>query len=171
MAISLAPFVPSPHEIVKRMLEIAVVGSNDAVFDLGCGDGRILITAVKDFGAKNAVGFEMREDLYKQAMEEIRKQGLENKISIVNNDVFTGNLSEATVITLYLTTSGNEKLKPKLASETLKGTRIVSHDFEITGWHPSKKENFNGHTLYLYTIPDATTFPEEKSSFFKRFSF
>ena len=171
MAISLAPFVPSPHEVVKRMLEIAAVGNNDTVFDLGCGDGRVLIAAVKDFGAQKAVGFEMREDLYKQAMQEISKQGLENKISIINNDVFTGNLSEATVVTLYLTTSGNERLKPKLASETLKGTRIVSHDFEITSWHPSKRESFYGHTLYLYTIPEAISINEEKSSIFKRFSF
>lgn len=171
MAISLAPFVPSPHEVVKRMLEVATVGNNDIVFDLGCGDGRILIAAVKDFGAKKAIGFEMRQDLYKQAIQEISKQGLENKISIVNNDIFTSKLSDATVITLYLTTSGNEKLKPKLASETLQGTRIVSHDFEITGWYPSKKENFYGHTIYLYIIPDAINIHKEKSSLFKRFFF
>ena len=165
---SLAPFVPSPHEIVRKMLELAAVGSTDTVFDLGCGDGRILIAAVNDFGAKKAVGYEMREDLYKQAMQEIKKQGLETKISIVNNDVFTGNFSAATVITLYLTTSGNGKLKPKLADEANLGVRIVSHDFEITGWYPSRKENFYGHTIYLYTIPDAKTIQAEKRSIFKR---
>lgn len=168
MATSLAPFVPSPPEIVKRMLEVATVRDVDVVYDLGCGDGRILIAAVKDFGAKKAIGFEMRDDLYKQALQEVKKQGLESKISITNGDALAGNLSEATVITLYLTTSGNEKLKPKLINETCNGTRIVSHDFEITGWVPSKKESFYGHSIYLYTIPDSLSVLEEKSSYFKR---
>jgi tRNA G46 methylase TrmB len=154
MTISLAPFIPSPHEIVKKMLELASVRNTDVVFDLGCGDGRILIAAVKDFGAKKAVGYELKEDLYKQAIREIKKQGLESEISIVNNDVFTGNLSEATVITLYLTTSGNGKLKPKLVDEANQDVRIISHDFEITGWYPTKKESFHGHTIYMYTISD-----------------
>lgn len=169
MTMSLAPFVSSPHDIVRRMLEVANVGGEDTVFDLGCGDGRILIAAVKDFGAKKAVGFEMREDLCKQALQEVKKQGLESRISIINSDIFAGNLSEATVITLYLTTSGNEKLRPKLVSESHRGTRIVSHDFEIIGWHPSKKDNFYGHSIYLYTIPEALVVHEEKTPAFKRF--
>ena len=109
------------------------MGSSDTLFDVGCGDGRILIAAVKDFGAKKAVGFEMRDDLYRQAVQEVSRQGLEDRISIINNDVFTGNLSEATVITLYLTTTGNEKLKPKLAEGARQWTRIVSHDLSKAG--------------------------------------
>ncbi|UCH02913.1 MAG: SAM-dependent methyltransferase [Candidatus Bathyarchaeota archaeon] len=166
---SLAPFVPTPREIVKKMLEIAHVSSDDVVFDLGCGDGRILITAIQDFGAKKAIGFEMREDLYKQALQEIRKQSLENRITIINGDVFTSNLSEATVITLYLTTSGNEKLKPKLSNETNPGTRIVSHDFEISGWYASKREKFFGHAIYLYNVPEAHNVKVEKRSFLRKF--
>ncbi len=165
---SLAPFVPSPIEIVKRMLQIAEVGSEDTVFDLGCGDGRILIAAVKDFGAKRAVGFEMREDLYKQALLQVKKQGLEDRISIANSNVLAGDISEATVITLYLTTYGNEKLKPKLGSEARQGTRIISHDFEFSKWHASKSELYFAHTLYLYTIPEALTIHDEKPSLLKR---
>lgn len=165
---SLAPFVPSPFEIVKRMLEIANVGREDTVFDLGCGDGRILITAVKNFDAKKAVGFELREDLYKQALQEVKKQGLESRISIINGDALAGSISEASVITLYLTTYGNEKLKPKLSSEARQGTRIISHDFEFSKWHVSKSEIFFSHKLYLYAIPEALIIHDEKPSLLKR---
>lgn len=165
---SLAPFVPTPIEIVKRMLEIAHVGHEDNVFDLGCGDGRILITAIKDFNAKKAVGFEMREDLYKRATQEVKKQDLEDRISIINGNALEGDISEASVITLYLTTYGNEKLKSKLGSEAHKGTRIISHSFEFSQWHPTKSEVYFEHKLYLYTIPEALNIPDNKPSLLKR---
>lgn len=160
MTTSLAPFVPSQHTIVQRMLEIGQVDSNDVLFDLGCGDGRILIMAVKDFGAKKAVGYEMRKDLYENVLQEVKKQQLEDRIKVVNDDLLKADISEATIITLYLTTSGNDKLKPKLSGEAKAGTRVVSHDFDFNGWSYLKKEGFSGHTIYLYKLPDA--FKEEK---------
>jgi tRNA A58 N-methylase Trm61 len=140
---------------VRKMLEIAMVGPLDVVYDLGCGDGRILIAAVKDFEAKEAVGYEIREDLYKAALREVERQNLKNRVKIINGDLFNADISNATVITLYLTTTANERLKDKLKSEAKNGTRIVSHDFSISGWEPVRKENFNDHTIYLYAIPQS----------------
>jgi ubiquinone/menaquinone biosynthesis C-methylase UbiE len=154
---SLAPFVPSRPEVVKRMLEIANVGSDDVVFDLGCGDGRILMMAVNEFNAKKAIGYEMRRDLYQQTLNEIIKQDLTDKISVINGDLLEADLSQATVITLYLTTSGNERLRPKMEKEIQNKTRIVSHDFSITKWIPSRKEEFFSHSIYLYIMPEAVT--------------
>ena len=163
---SLAPFVPSRHEVVKRMLEVAHVGSNDVVFDLGCGDGRILIMAVNDFGAKKAIGYEMRRDLYQRTLNEIIKQDLTDKISIIHGDLLEADLTQATVITLYLTTSGNERLRPKMEKEIKNKTHIVSHDFRITKWSPSIKEEFYSHSIYLYVMPDAGTKKEHKNAQF-----
>ncbi|MEM3507263.1 MAG: rRNA adenine N-6-methyltransferase family protein [Candidatus Bathyarchaeia archaeon] len=152
---SCAPFVSSPPEVVKKMLEIANVGPNDVVYDLGCGDGRILFMAVKDFNAKKAVGYEIREDLYKSTLSEIQKQNLIGRVQVINKDLFKADISEATVITLYLTSIANERLKQKLIDEARYGTRVVSHDFRIAGWQASKEESFNNHVIYLYTLPYA----------------
>jgi 16S rRNA A1518/A1519 N6-dimethyltransferase RsmA/KsgA/DIM1 with predicted DNA glycosylase/AP lyase activity len=152
---SCAPFVSSPHDVVKKMLEVARASKDDVLCDLGCGDGRILTTAVKDFGIKSAVGYEIREDLFKQASGEVEKLRLMEKVHIFNKDLFQADLKDATLITLYLTTYANERLKPKLRSEARPGSRIVSHDFMINGWKPSRKENYNEHTIYVYSIPDA----------------
>jgi len=152
---SCAPFVSSPIEVVRKMLEIANVGPNDIVYDLGCGDGRILFTAVKEFNAKKAVGYEIREDLYKLTLNEIQKQNLMERVQVINKDLFKADISEATVITLYLTSMANERLKQKLINEARYGTRIVSHDFSIGGWYASKKETFGNHVIYLYTLPYA----------------
>lgn len=165
MVNSLAPFVPSRPEVVKKMLEIAYVGPKDTVIDLGCGDGRILIAAVKDFGVERAIGYEMRKDLYKQTLNDIKKQNLEDNITLINDDLLKADLSQATVITLYLTTSGNERLKPKLEKETKNRSRIVSHDFSITGWRPSMKEEFSSHIIYLYTMPESISKKESNSRF------
>lgn len=154
MSISLAPYVPSQPDVVRRMLELAQVSKDDVVFDLGCGDGRILISAVKDFGAKKAVGYEMRRDLYQRNLEKIKNEDLEDRIKVINDDLFNADISEATIIALYLTTSGNNRLKPKISQEARAGTRVVSHDFDFTGWSYAKKESFGGHTIYLYRIPD-----------------
>lgn len=161
---SLAPFVPSRHEVVKRMLEVAHVGSDDVVFDLGCGDGRILIMAVNDFGAKKAIGYEMRRDLYQRTLNEIIKQDLTDKISVINGDLLEADLTKATVITLYLTTSGNERLRPKMEKEIQNKTHIVSHDFRIIKWFPSIKEEFYSHSIYLYVMPEAVKKKEHKKS-------
>ena len=141
-------------ETAKRMLEIAEVGPGDVVYDLGCGDARILILAVELFKAKKAVGYEVRKEVYKNALQEVKGRNLEERVTIINGDLFNTDLSEATVITLYLTYGANKKLKPKLEREAKPGTRIMSHDFEISGWKPTRNERLRGDTIYLYVVPD-----------------
>ena len=147
---SFVPFVATPPDVVKRMLELANVNFQDVLYDLGSGDGRILITAIKEFNAKKAVGIELRDDLAKNTMEEIKKQAFEDKIVVIKDDFHKIPISDADVITLFLTTAANERLKPKLERELKSGTRIVSHDYEIVGWKPNKSENLGQHTIYLY---------------------
>jgi predicted RNA methylase len=139
------------------MLELAELKPGEIFFDLGAGDGRTVIMAAKTFGAR-AVGVEMREDLAKRAMGVIHDNGLSDKVTIVNGDMFKVDLTSADVVYLYLTTSANEKIKPKMEAELKKGVRVVSHDYEIVGWKPVKVDNFvenpsmgyPSHTIYLY---------------------
>jgi predicted RNA methylase len=154
---SLAPFVPSPLPVIEHMLKLAELKPGEVLFDLGSGDGRTVTMAAENFGAR-AVGVELREDLAKKALSTINENGLANRITIVNGDMFSVNLKSADVVFLYLTTSANEKIRSKLESELKKGVRIVSHDYEIVGWKPIKIDNFcenpkigyPSHTLYLY---------------------
>jgi len=154
---SIAPYVPSPLPVIRQMLVLAELKPGEVFFDLGAGDGRAVIMAAKDFGAR-AVGVELREDLVKKALSSIYEHSLQNRTTIVNSDMFTVDLSSADVVFLYLTTSANEKVRPKLKAELKKGTRVVSHDYEVVGWTPSKVENFcenpklryPSHTLYVY---------------------
>jgi tRNA A58 N-methylase Trm61 len=142
------------------MLLMAGLKPGEVFFDLGAGDGRTVIMAAKDFGAR-AVGVELREDLVKKALGTVYEGGLQDRITIVNGDMFNVDLTSADVIFLYLTTSANEKVKPKLEAELKRGVRIVSHDYEIVGWKPLKVENFcenqllgyPSHTIYLYVKP------------------
>jgi predicted RNA methylase len=139
------------------MLRLAELRAGEVFFDLGSGDGRTVIMAAKEFGAR-AVGVELREDLAKKALSTIYELSLQDRITIVNGDMFNVDLTSADVIFLYLTTSANEKVRPKLDSELKRGVRIVSHDYEIVGWKPIKVENYcenetlgyPSHTLYLY---------------------
>ena len=153
----LAPFVPSPLPVIEHMLKLAELQPGEVLFDLGAGDGRTVTMAAKIFGAR-AVGVELREDLAKKALISINETSLANRITIINGDMFNVNLKSADVVFLYLTTSANEKIRPKLENELKKGVRVVSHDYEIVGWRPIKIENFcenpkigyPSHTLYLY---------------------
>ena len=155
-----APFVPSPVPVVQFMLKIADLKAGEVLFDLGAGDGRSVILAAKAFGAR-AVGIELREDLAKKALSTIHNNSLSDRVTIVNDDMFNVNLTSADVVFLYLTTSANEKIRPKLEAELKKGVRVVSHDYEIVGWKPLKVENFcenpkvgyPSHTIYLYSKP------------------
>ena len=155
----LAPYVPSPLPVIEQMLRIANLKPGEVLFDLGSGDGRTVTMAAKNFSAR-AVGVELREDLAKKALNSIHEEGLANRITIVNGDLFNVNLKSADVVFLYLTTSANEKIRSKLETELKKGVRIVSHDYEIVGWKPTKILNFcenpkigyPTHTIYLYTI-------------------
>jgi len=153
----IAPFVGSPYPVVRSMLTLAEVKPGDLVYDMGCGDGRMVVMAAQEFGAR-AVGIELREDLAKKAMEKVKEEGLEGRVKIVNRDMFTVSIGDADVVTLYLTTSANTQLLPKLESELRKGTRVVSHDYEILKWNPVKVNKFcenptlgyPSHTIYLY---------------------
>jgi tRNA A58 N-methylase Trm61 len=142
------------------MLKLADLKAGEVLFDMGSGDGRTVIMAAKTFGARG-VGIELREDLAKKAMSQIHENGIDDRVTIMNTDMFTVNLTSADVVYLYLTTSANEKIKSKLESDLKKGARIVSHDYEIIGWRPLKVENFcenptlgyPSHTIYLYIKP------------------
>lgn len=139
------------------MLVLVDLKPGEVFFDLGAGDGRTVIMAAEDFGAR-AVGVELREDLVKKALNVVYEKNLQSRVTIVNNNMFSVDLSSADVIFLYLTTSANEKVRPKLDVELKEGGRVISHDYEIVGWKPAKIEKFcenpklgyPSHTLYLY---------------------
>ena len=153
----LAPFVASPTPVVRRMLILAELKPGEVLYDLGSGDGRAVMMAAKDFGAKS-VGIKLRDDLAKRALEGIQQLDLTDKPQIIQKDIFSVDISSADVVFLYLTTSANEKIKPKLEAELKPGARVVSHDYEVLGWKPSKVDNFcenpqlgyPSHTLYVY---------------------
>lgn len=147
----IVPFVPTPQEVVDKMIELAGVQKGDVVYDLGSGDGRIVITAAKK-GAR-AVGFDIDGDLVKESRENIRKAGLEKLAEIKQQDILTVDLSPATVVTMYLLPDVNLKLKPNLLKQLKPGSRVVSHAFDMGDWKPDKTERVNGRTLYLWTIP------------------
>ena len=152
-SISIAPYVPSPLEVIKQMLTLADLKPGEKLYDLGCGDGRILIMAAQEFGAE-AVGVELNLSLVREGREKASSLGLEEKVKIIHGNLFDIDVSPADVVTLYLTTSANEKVKPKLEKELRPGARVVSHDFMIPGWKPVKtvrfRENYRTHTIYLY---------------------
>ena len=157
---SVAPFVPTPINVVRRMLKLAEVGPGDVVYDLGCGDGRILFMAVEEFEAKRAVGYDINPSMVEPLRERIENSGLEDWIEVVNANFFSVDLSPASVVAMYLTTSGNSKLRPKLEDELGDGARVVSHDFPVHNWTTDKSSEppyytVGSHKIYLYCIPDA----------------
>jgi len=158
------PFLVTPPKVVRRMLELARVGPSDVVMDLGSGDGRVLLSAVKDFGARMAIGYELREDLIKSAHERLESLNLQDRVMLVKGDLMDADLSEATVIFIYLTGTANDRLRFKFEEEVRPGTRIVSHDFGMEGWNPAKVESFEGHKIYLYVAPAAFERPSQRSS-------
>ncbi len=150
-----APYAKTPRKVAIEMLKLAKVTSNDVVYDLGCGDGEIVIVAAKFFGCK-AIGVEIREDLIEKARKRILEENVADKVNIIHGDLFTVNLSEATVITLYLLTKVHELLKSKFKRELKNGTRIVTHMGHIPGWEPIEVKTVNvndyPHFIYLYII-------------------
>lgn len=147
----IVPFVPSPQEVVDRMIELSSVKKGDLVYDMGSGDGRIVIAAAKK-GAK-AVGFEIDGDLVKESRENIRKAGVQNLAEIRQQDILSVDFSAASVITMYLLPDVNLKLKPKLLRQLKPGSRVVSHSFDMGDWPPDKVEQVNGRTVYLWIVP------------------
>ena len=157
---SVAPYVPTPIDVVKKMLKVAGAGPNDVVYDLGCGDGRILFTAVEEFGVRKAVGFDLNFIMCQSVQERVNMKSLNDRIEVVNGNFFMADLSQATLVTIYLTTSGNTKLKPKFEKELRSGSRVVSHDFPIHGWTTLKHDDpiyfdYGSHKVYLYRVPEA----------------
>lgn len=149
----IVPFVPSSQDVVEKMLELAEVKKGDVVYDLGSGDGRIVITAAKKYGVR-AVGFEIDPNLIKDSRERIRSEKLERLAEIREQDILTVDLSAATVVTMYLLPDVNLKLKPKILSQLKPGSRVVSHDFDMGDWKPEKVVNVGDlATVYLWRIP------------------
>ena len=147
----IVPFVPTPQEVVDKMIELGGVKKGDTVYDLGSGDGRIVITAAKK-GAR-AVGFEIDGDLLKESRENIRKASVQNSAEIRQQDILTVDLSPASVVTMYLLPDVNLKLRPNVLSQMKPGSRVVSHAFDMGDWKPDKTERVNGRTIYLWIVP------------------
>jgi len=157
------PYVPSPQSVVSDMLRYADVTEKDFLIDLGSGDGRIVLTAAKVFGARG-FGVEIKDDLVKKSNETAQKEGLADRVKFLKQDLFTTDMSQATVITMYLLPDTVNLLKDKFLAELRPGTRIVSHDYPLTGWIPEKyvqmdledKVMISGVTttlIYLYLVP------------------
>jgi len=155
------PYVPTTEPAVQEMLKLAGVKNTDVVYDLGCGDGRIVIAAAKDFGARG-VGIDINPTRIKEANENARKAGVERLVRFEENDLFKADVREATVVTLFLLSTVNLKLRPKLLAELKPGTRIVSNTFDMGDWKADKEASVQGpddedsylsHHLFLWTVP------------------
>jgi ubiquinone/menaquinone biosynthesis C-methylase UbiE len=145
-------YVPTPQNVVDAMLKLARVHSGDVIYDLGCGDGRIVVTAAKQFGVRG-IGIDINPERIAEARENARSNGVTDRVTFRNEDLFEADIKEASVVTLYLLTSLNLKLRPKLWRDLKPGTRIVSHSFDMGDWKPEKQMEVDGHTIYFWTIP------------------
>lgn len=143
-------YVPTPQEIVDEMLKLAGVKEGDVVYDLGCGDGRIVISAAK-LGARG-VGVDINPQRIQESNENAKAAGVTDRVTFRNQDLFETDVSPATVVTLYLLPARMAKLRPKLWKELKPGTRIVAHDFDFGDWQPDKTVDLDGHTLYFWTV-------------------
>lgn len=146
------PYVPTPQPVVEEMLKLGGVKTGDVLYDLGSGDGRIVITAAKKYGIQG-VGFDLNPERIKEANENARTAGVTDRVTFKLQDLFQADISKATVVTMYLLQSVNLKLKPRLLKELKPGTRLVSHDFDMGEWAPEKTVEVDGHKLYFWTIP------------------
>jgi SAM-dependent methyltransferase len=147
------PYVRTPDKVVSAMLKLAGVKASDIVYDLGCGDGRIVIAAAKDYGA-HGVGIDIDPERIQEARENARKAGVEALVRFEVNDLFAADIHSATVVALYLLPDVNLRLRPKLLKELKPGTRIVSHDFHMGDWKPDKHELVDAaSSIYLWRIP------------------
>jgi len=148
------PYFPSTGEAVRGMLELAGTGPQDVVYDLGCGDGRIVIAAAKDFGARG-VGIDIDPAPLRMALYNARRAGVEDRVRFERGDLFEADIREATVVTLFLFESLNRRLLPKLLRELRPGTRIVAHRYDFgDAWAPEKTVQAGASTLYLWTVPN-----------------
>ena len=158
----LAPFDPTPYEVVDRLLALAGIKAGDLLYDLGSGDGRVLIAAAKKYRIK-AVGFEVDPGLVKLARENIKQENLEQLVEVRHQDFMTADLSSASIVTLYLSHDGNEALKPVLLRQLQPGARVVSYTFNMGDWPPKITEAYRDgagdvHTLYYWEIPQSVVY-------------
>ena len=146
------PYVTSPAQIVDAMLELAQVKNSDVVYDLGCGDGRIVISAAKKYGARG-VGIDINADRIQEARANARAAGVDGEVVFETKDLFESDIRDATVVALYLLPEVNMRLRPRLLSELRPGTRVVTHSFAMGDWKPDKEIVIDGDPVYLWTIP------------------
>lgn len=153
---NLAPFVSSPQIVVDKMLEVAGLKRNEVLYDLGSGDGRVLIAAAQKYGVRG-VGVEISEVLVKATENRLRQLKLDDRVRVMHGDIMTVDLSQADVVTMYLETKSNEMLKPRLEKQLRPGARVISHDFEVRGWKPNRVELIEAynrpHKVYIYEMP------------------
>lgn len=151
------PYVPTPNEVVDRMLQLANVTGDDTLYDLGSGDGRIIITAAQRYGTRGT-GIDINPELVQQSQANAQSANVADRVDFVQQDLFQTDLSNATVVTLYLLPDINLKLRPKLLRELKPGTRIVSHDFDMGEWEPEQVVQVQGpnrqHTIYYWIVPE-----------------
>jgi SAM-dependent methyltransferase len=148
-----APYVTSPEDVVSALLKLANVKKGDMVYDLGCGDGRIVIAAAKEYGARG-IGIDINPDRITEARANAKKAGVEGLVKFEVKDLFDADIHEATVVALYLLPEINLRLRPKLLKELKPGTRVVSHSFHMGDWKPEKEEIVEGSHIYRWTIPE-----------------
>lgn len=147
-----APFAPTEDRIVTKMLELSGVGENDVLYDLGCGDGRIIVTAARDYGARG-VGIELDGLRLEQARQHAKWNGVRHRLKLIEDDLLTTDISDATVVALYLLPSLNLELRPRLLKELRPGTRIVSHAFDMGDWKANRTVACHGTRLFLWIVP------------------
>lgn len=147
------PYVPTPEAVVRRMLELGQVGSDDVIYDLGSGDGRIVITAAQQYGARG-VGIDIDPQRIQEANANAQKAGVTDRVKFRQQDLLQADFSEATVVTLYLLPEVNLRLRPQLLNQLRPGTRIVSHAFDMGDWKPEQVVEVDGRTIYVWTVPE-----------------
>jgi len=147
------PYVASKPEVVKAMLTIANIDSTDIIYDLGCGDGRIVITAAKEYGA-SGVGVDIDPNRIQEANENAERENVTDKVKFIEQDLFDVDFSSASVVTLYLLPYVNLKLRPKLLEQLKPGTRVVSNEFDMGDWKPEKEIKVGESTIYFWVIPE-----------------
>ena len=158
---NLAPFVNTPEHAIDGMLALAALKPGETLYDLGCGEGKTVIAAAREYRIK-AVGVEISENLAKKAASKVKGAGLQDRVKIIHGDFMKTDLSEANVVTLYLATTANDTLRPNLERYLKPSTRVVSYDYPIPGWKPIKTTETEGHqgalhTIYLYQVPASIT--------------
>ena len=148
------PYVPTPPEVVEAMLKLGGVKSGDILYDLGCGDGRIVVMAAEKFGAARGTGVDINPVRIKEAEENARQAGVSDRVRFIERNLFDADIHDATVVTLYLLPDVNLKLRPKLLKDLKVGTRIVSHQFDMGDWEPDRKIEVGWRSVYLWTVTE-----------------